>query len=89
MDAGRMLGVADRVLAAARFATELERTKNVTLGVARGVGEGTRRSEPPVVRMVLGMVDGGVQADRRHEATKGVQHLRQLQGFVHDLRRSL
>lgn len=86
MDAGRILGVADRALSVANFATQLERAKNITLGVARGVGDGTKLPDPPVIRMGKGMVDGGVLADQRHEATKGVQYLRQAHAIVRELR---
>lgn len=61
------LQVARGVLRVARFAVRVDDAKVSVLGAARGVGDGTLRSEPPIIRMALGIRDGARQAHRAHQ----------------------
>jgi hypothetical protein len=67
------LTVAQRSLGVVKFVMRLDGAKDTALGMARGVGEGTLRSEPPIIRMVLGVADGGMRAHAAHQASLGVR----------------
>jgi hypothetical protein len=74
------LKLAHRTVGVVRFAVGLEGAKNTTFGVLRGAAQGTLRTEPPIIRMVLGALDGASRARQAHQATRGVQVL----NAVHD-----
>ncbi len=75
------LAIAHRALGVIKFAAKIDGAKTTALGMARGVGDGTLRSEPPIIRMVLGVADGGYRAHATHQASRGVQ----LINTLHDI----